>query len=125
MTPAIASTKSDRINVTADTDETFYFAQPFAGTWKARAAYLVPNDTTASNGTNYVSVALSANSTTLGTLTTAATANTAGVARAFTLTGGTALELAQGACFTVAVTHPGTGAALDAHVVVELEKVGR
>jgi hypothetical protein len=125
MTPALAVLKSDRFNLTAATPETFYVAQPFAGTWRARAAYLVPHDATASNGTNYVTVALSANATVLGTLSTAATANVAGTARAFTLAGGTAGEVAQGASYTVAVTHSGTGASIDGYVIVELEKVGR
>lgn len=125
MTPALASLKSDRINVAADADETLYVVQPYAGTWKVRKAYLVPHDTTAANASNYVSVALKNGSTTLGTIDTSSTGNTAGTAREFTLSGGSSLEVAQGSVFTVAVTHPGTGAALDAYVAIELEKVGR
>lgn len=114
-------------NVAAGTGEDWYWTQPLEGEWLLETAYYVAGTTRATDGTNYTTMALKQSSTTLGSLTnnsTGGAAFTAGTARAFTLTGGTALQFGKGDVLTLNKTDAGTGTAMDGTLSFSLRRIG-
>jgi hypothetical protein len=90
-----------------------------------RLAYL-PNAATASDGTNYASLRpyIGASSAVAAARTTASTGLTALTAEAITLTAtGSDLEFSRASPLNLALTHAGTGAAVDVTLLIEAEEV--
>ncbi len=108
----------------ADSVDDYYTAVPHAGEWKAETAYFVPSADTAADGSNYVQVELFNGSDSLGSFDTSSTGLTEGTPRAISLSGGDALEFTGGTdAIKAAVTHPGTGAAIEGELVLGFRKI--
>jgi hypothetical protein len=117
------------VSTAADSDEERHVHIPMSGEWRLDSAVISPSTTTAADATNYASITLkrgAAGTAVSSALTTATVALTKGTARAFSLTG-TALDFTGGDgstdCLEVAVTHPGTGAAVDAQVCAVFRRI--
>lgn len=119
--------KSYQLKTAADTDGTVHIAPPRASQkWALRAASIVPNATTASNGTNYVSLRgyydVGTSNPIVAARDTSATALTVGVPEPLALTATQGqLECTQAEPLHWDATHPGTGAAVDVTLECEFE----
>tara|TARA_Y100000310_G_scaffold196306_1_gene196353 strand:- start:174 stop:566 length:393 start_codon:yes stop_codon:yes gene_type:complete len=115
------------IEEAAATDDTFYVTPPYADgkEWYLRYATFTPHTTTAADATDYVTLKLANGSDSLGTLATSSVAYTAGTPRAFSLSGGKALEFTAGTdAVTISNTNTGTaGAAVHGHLGLCWEKL--
>ncbi|MEO1715763.1 MAG: hypothetical protein AAFR76_01515 [Planctomycetota bacterium] len=118
------------INDAQGVDEDRYITpcHPDGGEWKLVKAVLVPNTTTAVNGTNYRTVTLKNGSAILGSLTTNSSggaAFTAATPSAFALSGGADLEFAANEDpLHIESTHTGgTGAAVTGVVQLSFERL--
>ena len=116
-----------RVTLGATTADTLYVDVPYAGEWSLLSARMLGHDALAANGSNNRTVTLKKGATSLGNLSTSATGIVAGEARAFTLTGDRDFTGEQVDSDTeplsIAVTHAGTGGALDVDVVCVWEPV--
>jgi hypothetical protein len=124
----IRQLNSSGISVAAGTGGDIYVANASEQKLKIMAVYFVPHATTAAHGTNYATLTLTVGGTSMATArTTAADALTGGTVFEFTLTGtaGTALELSANCAnmLKCAVTHSGTGAAINGHLLVKCSEI--
>jgi hypothetical protein len=127
MENLLLATLVNTASIGATTNETWYWTQPAPGEWRLEAAYIVSWTTLAAHATDYTTIALKQGATTLGSLSSASSggaAFTAGTARAFTLSGGTALEFGQGDVLTATKTDAGGGGALDFTVTGYFKRLG-
>lgn len=123
MGPTFATLSIDVATVGAGTAEDRYIPMPWPGEWKLVSAWLCPATTDALDATNYTTITLKQGSTSLGSLSNETVAFTAGTAREFTLTGGSALEFGEGDDLNVNKAESGTGGILDGCIALCFEKL--
>ena len=113
-------------SVAANTNGKVYGRAPGAGKWRLKAAGVLPNATSAPDGTNYVTYTLkNAAGTTIGSFTTASTGLTAGTYRGFTFTASVNPEFDGDGTDVVEVSidKSGTGVAVAGYVELDWESV--
>lgn len=116
---------SVRLLVAAGTAKRNGFEPPSGERWRVKSIQVLPEVTTAADGTNYVSLTAYAGSTALmSARTTASSALTQGTGEALTLTGGLGdCEVYAGKPFTLRAAHSGSGAAAEVTALVWLERL--
>jgi hypothetical protein len=114
-----------RLLVAAGTAKRNGFEPPSGERWRVKSIQVLPEVTTAANGTDYVSLIAYAGSTALmSARTTASSALTQGTGEALTLTGGLGdCEVYAGKPFTLRATHGGSGAAAEITALVCVERL--
>lgn len=93
--------------------------------WKLLKIRVVPNETSAANGTNYGTLqAYVGASTVTATRTTAAAALTAGTGEDLAVTGtGSAIEVDETSELSIRLSHTGTGVAVDCSIIATFERL--
>lgn len=119
-----------KLSKTSTTAHTQYLPTPPAASgagskWRVISAQVMPQQTLASNGTDYRTVEVQVGGAAVVTaLTSAATAFTAGTPRSFTVTGvGSAIEVTQAAPCAAVLGHAGSGGTFEGDVAVTFEVI--
>lgn len=115
----------------ADTDDQWYIACPFPGTWRIISAQFAPATAVTAHDTNYHTVVLATNGgvasttwTDFGTFSTtvAGLGHVLGTVRDIAVSGA-GQTISKGRQIRVSLTHPGSGQILDGTFTFALEKV--
>lgn len=107
------------VSGTAGTDETRYM--PTYRKLTLKRILLVPNATTAADGSHYLTLTVTNGSTTLATRTTASAALTAGTVEALTLVATVDLDFSDLGAIKIVKTHTGSGAVCNVEFAFEFD----
>lgn len=107
------------VSASSTVDETRYM--PTYRKLTLKRILLVPNETTAADGSNYLTLTVTNGSTTLATRTTESAALTAGTVEALTLVATVDLDFSDLGAIKIVKTHTGSGAVCDVEFAFEFD----